>query len=127
MKRLFVVLAALGFTALLPLVYFRFTPLAIDGVTVTPRPSCDNATDTKTRSSFEWKDGMLLVDISEAKTCGLRRQSVAVQRIGGRLFVRTTYPSHDGPLAACYCRHNFSLLVPDVPEQDYGIIVYNAP
>ena len=127
MKRLLALLSALVMAALLPLAYFMFMPLGIDGVIVTSRPSCSDAVDSKRRSSSEWKEGVLLVEISEAKTCGLARQSVAVQRIGRRLFVRTAYTSPDGELAACLCRHNYSLMVPGVPDQDYEIIVYNAP
>lgn len=127
MKRFLFFLLAFCVAALLPLVYFMFTPFAIEGVAVSSRPSCDDAMDGKRRVSSTWADGALFVDVSEAKTCGLARQSVAVQRIGRRLFVRTIYASPSGELAACLCRHDFSLKVPGVPRQDYDIIVYDAP
>lgn len=112
---------------MLPLVYFMFTPFAIEGVAVSSKPGCDDQIDGKRRVTSTWADGALFVEVSEAKTCGLARQSVAVQRIGRRLFVRSPYASQGGELAACLCRHDFSLKVPAVPRQDYEIIVYNVP
>jgi hypothetical protein len=127
MKRFLIFLLALGAAATLLFIYFMFTPFAIEGVAVSSRPSCDDAMDGRRRVSSSWKDGALLVEVSEAKTCGLALQSVAVQRIGRRLFVRTSYDTPNGMLAACLCRHDFSLKVPDVPRQNYNVIVYDAP
>lgn len=127
MKRFLLFLLAFGVAAFLPLVYFMFTPFAIEGVAVSSRPSCDDQMNGKRSVSSSWKEGALLVEVSEAKTCGLARQSVAVQRIGGRLFVRSSYASPSGELAACLCRHDFSLEVPGVPRQDYDVFVYNIP
>jgi hypothetical protein len=70
---------------------------------------------------------MLVVDISEAQNCGESQQSLAVQRIGGSLFVRTTYASPSGEVAACICRQNYSVAIPDVPKQSYAVAVYNFP
>ncbi len=124
MKLVSNVALTLGAAVVVPMVYFGLTPLAIDGVVVTPRPSCDNKSGRETHSSSRWENGTLVVNISEAQNCGLSQQSVAVQRIGSSLFVRTKY---DGVPAACICRQNFSLAVPGVPEQSYEIAVYNVP
>lgn len=110
-----------------PLIYFRFTPLANGSVTVNPGLSCVGETDVETRSNSRWEGGRLVVDISEAQTCGESQQSVAVQRVGSKLFVRTTYASDSGLVAACICRQNYSLTIPGVPEQNYGVVVYNFP
>ena len=127
MKRSTVVLLVIGAVFIVPFVYFGFTPLSINGVVVTPGPSCDYDFETGKRSSFTWKSGDLFVDISEVQTCGEERQSVAVQRIGRRIFVRTKYSSPSGEVAACHCRQNFSLVIPGVPERHYEIAVYNLP
>jgi hypothetical protein len=126
-NRTFVVTFALACAVAVPLAYFGFTPLAIDGVVVTSKPSCDDSMDTATQVSSKWESGLLLVDISEAQTCGESQQSVDVQRLGSNLFVRTMYASETGEVAACICRQNFSLAVPGVPEQSYTVAVYNLP
>lgn len=118
---------ALCVAAVLPFSYFRYTPLAVDGVVVTPGSSCDGSIDAETYSSSVWRGGSLVVEVSEPQNCGLKRQSVAVQRIGGQLFIRTQYFSPTDEAASCMCRQNFSLLVPGVPERNYAITVYNRP
>jgi hypothetical protein len=47
MKRSSIFFFALGATVVLPLIYFRFTPLAIEDVSVTHISSCDDGTDTE--------------------------------------------------------------------------------
>ena len=127
MKRSTILLLALCAVLVAPLAYFSFTPLAIDGVSVTPRASCDDDFDTETHTSSRWQDGMLVVDVSEAQTCGESQQTLAVQRLGGTLFIRTTYESPTGEVAACHCRHSFSVGIPGVPRREYAIAVYNLP
>lgn len=68
-----------------------------------------------------------MVEVSKPQACGETRRSAAVQRIGGRLFIRTKYSSPTDEVAACTCRQHFSLLVSGVPQRDYGITVYNLP
>lgn len=120
-------IGTLGAVVVVPLLFLRFTPLANGSVTVTPGLSCVDETDVETRCNSRWESGRLVVDISEAQTCGESQQSVAVQRVGSKLFIRTTYASDSGLVAACICRQNFSLAIPGLPEQNYGIVVYNFP
>jgi len=126
-NRIFAVILALASAVTVPLAYFGFTPLAIDGVIVTPKPSCDDSVDTATQTSSKWDNGLLIVDISEAQTCSESQESVDVQRLGSNLFVRTKFGSETEEVAACICRQNFSLAVPGVPEQSYTVAVYNLP
>ena len=121
------VMLAFSTAVVVPLIYFRFTPFAHDRVAVNFRPSCENNMDPSTRSSSRWENGTLVVDISEVQNCGESQQSLAVQRIGAKLFVRTTYASESGLMAACLCRQDFSLTIPGMPEQSYEVNVYNFP
>lgn len=129
MKRYFATAIATSTALTLPLVwiYFAWTPFALNNIFVTHQASCNDLEDIQTHSSSEWVQEKLVISISELQTCGLAQQSVAVQRIFGRLFVRTTYASPSGEVAACYCRQNFDLTLKDAPKQPYKVTVYNLP
>jgi hypothetical protein len=109
------------------LAYFSLTPFAIAGVLATVHPSCDDDNDYTTHASSKWDQAALILNISEPQTCGESLQSWQVQRFGNRLFVRTSFLSKSGEVAACMCRQNLSLRVPSLPKGSYAITVYNLP
>lgn len=120
-------ISALGIVIAVPLIYFRYTPFALPSANVNVGLSCTGELDMETRSSSRWEDGQLTASVSEAQTCGQSQQSLAVQRLGSALFIRTKYASDTGVVAACICRQNYRVTVSEVPKQNYRVLVYNFP
>ncbi|WP_372018047.1 hypothetical protein [Pseudoxanthomonas sp. 10H] len=108
------------------LVFFRGTPLALSGVEVAS-DVCDASLATGTTVRSRWSGDALHLAIAQVENCGLGLESVAVQRVGGHLFVRTGYRAPEGPQPACYCTHRTTLQVRGVPVRDYRVHAYAWP
>jgi hypothetical protein len=105
--------------------YFWLTPFALSDVEIS-YAACDMSTSSEPTVDSGWEGPKYLLSISQPENCGLGIQSVAVQRLGPYLFVRTSF-SKPSELTSCFCQHRTSLRIQGLPQSDYRLKVYSWP
>ena len=116
------VIAVVGATV----AYLWLTPFGLRGVEVS-HATCKDSDSIETTSRAHWAGQLYRVRLEQPENCASAVHDVAVQRLGGHLFVRTSFSSPSGMYTACHCQHRTNLNVPDLPRQDYSIHVYSWP
>lgn len=122
-----VLLALLAAGALLVLAWahLRFTPLAIEGVTVAGPQACRPMEPARPPQAA-WVQDRLQVQLDVTANCAASVGSLRMQRLGSLLLVRA---SIEAPAVAtgCWCSRSYLLEAGGLPRQDYRVVGYTFP
>lgn len=105
--------------------FLRHTPLALEGVAVSPVASCKPMVPAAPPATA-WSGSTLDVRVEVFVNCAAGPTDFRVQRLGRLLLVRAA--TADPVVAAgCLCSRGYTLQAGGLPVQDYRVVPYAWP